>query len=47
MGQIATELLIQLIESKRPVTQFETKVLNTELCIRDSSNKSIKKKKQE
>ncbi|MES2431412.1 MAG: LacI family DNA-binding transcriptional regulator [Bacteroidota bacterium] len=47
MGQIATELLIQLIESKRPVTEFDTKILNTELCIRDSSNKTFKKKKQD
>lgn len=31
MGQIATELLIQLIESKQPVKHFETRVLDTEL----------------
>ena len=31
MGREATELLIQLIESKKPVTQFETRVLDTEL----------------
>ena len=37
MGQLVTELLIQLIESKRPVTQFQKKVLETELKIRDSS----------
>lgn len=37
MGQLATELLIQLIESKRPVTKFEKRVLETELKIRDSS----------
>jgi LacI family transcriptional regulator len=37
MGQLATELLIQLIESKRPVTQFQKKILETELKIRDSS----------
>ena len=37
MGQLATELLIQLIESKRPVTEFQKKVLDTELKIRDSS----------
>ncbi len=37
MGQVATELLIQLIESKRPVTEFETRVLHTELMIRKSS----------
>src|SRR5882757_4563464 len=39
MGQVATELLIQLIESKRPVTEFETRVLETELFVRDSSKK--------
>lgn len=37
IGQVATEMLIQIIESKRPVTEFETKVLDTELVIRDSS----------
>jgi LacI family transcriptional regulator len=37
MGQIATELLIKIIESKRPVTEFETRVLDTELTIRDSA----------
>ncbi|MBS1918829.1 MAG: LacI family DNA-binding transcriptional regulator [Bacteroidetes bacterium] len=41
MGEIATSLLLQLIESKRPVTDFETKILASELIIRDSS---IKKK---
>jgi LacI family transcriptional regulator len=39
MGQVATELLIQLIESKRPVTQFERKVLDTKLYIRESSSR--------
>jgi LacI family transcriptional regulator len=34
MGKTATELLIQLIESKRPVTVFEKKVLPAELIIR-------------
>ena len=44
MGQVATELLIKLIESKRPVTEFEKVVLPTELIIRDSSaNKIITK----
>jgi LacI family transcriptional regulator len=38
MGKLATELLIQLIESKRPVTTFEKKVLPTELIIRSSTN---------
>jgi DNA-binding LacI/PurR family transcriptional regulator len=37
MGEIAIELLLQLIESKRPVTNFETKVLAPELILRDSS----------
>lgn len=37
IGQVATELLIQMIESKRPVTEFETKVLDTELTIREST----------
>jgi LacI family transcriptional regulator len=37
IGQNATELLIHLIESKRPVTEFETRVLKTELIIRESS----------
>jgi DNA-binding LacI/PurR family transcriptional regulator len=31
MGQVATELLISMIEAKRPVTEFETRILNTEL----------------
>jgi LacI family transcriptional regulator len=44
MGQTATELLIQLIESKRPVTEFETRVLETELFIRHSSAPKAKKK---
>ncbi len=33
MGKTATELLIQLIESKRPVTDFETRVFETNLII--------------
>lgn len=39
IGQVATELLISMIESKRPVTEFETKVLQTELMVRESSIK--------
>jgi len=39
IGQTATELLIQMIESKRPVTEFSTKILETELIIRASSLK--------
>jgi LacI family transcriptional regulator len=37
IGKAAMEMLITLIESKRPVTEFETKVLPTELFIRESS----------
>ncbi len=36
IGQTATEILIQMIESKRPITDFETKVLETNLIIRES-----------
>jgi DNA-binding LacI/PurR family transcriptional regulator len=43
MGEIATDLLIQLIESKRPVTDFETKMLAPQLIIRESAkNKKSK-----
>ncbi|MXV14474.1 LacI family DNA-binding transcriptional regulator [Hufsiella ginkgonis] len=35
MGQIATSLLIELIESKRPVTDFQTRVLDTEMIIKN------------
>ncbi|MCM5527295.1 LacI family DNA-binding transcriptional regulator [Parasegetibacter sp. NRK P23] len=37
MGKAATELLLQLIESKRPVKEFEKRVLTPEIQIRDSS----------
>ena len=40
MGQVAMEMLIQIIESKHPLTKFETRVLNTELTVRSSSLKS-------
>jgi len=40
IGQSAIELLIQMIESKRPVTEFQHKVLETELIIRESSIKA-------
>jgi LacI family transcriptional regulator len=46
MGEVAMTLLLQLIESKRPVTHFETRVLSTELLIRDST-KIMKKKADE
>jgi len=39
MGQVATELLIKLIESKRPITEFETVTLQTELFRRRSSER--------
>jgi DNA-binding LacI/PurR family transcriptional regulator len=45
MGEVAMNLLIQLIESKRPVTEYETKVLPTELQIRDSSTVQHQKHK--
>lgn len=50
MGQIATELLIKLIEAKRPITEFETVVLQTELIVRNSTvnvnqEKKVKMKK--
>ena len=45
MGQTATELLINLIESKRQVTEFQKIVLQTETQIRDSSAKKAKKSK--
>lgn len=44
MGEIATDLLLQLIESKRPVTEFETRVLSTELLVRDSTKRKGKPK---
>lgn len=39
IGQSAIEFLIQMIESKRPVTEFQHKLLDTELIIRESSKK--------
>jgi LacI family transcriptional regulator len=45
MGEIATNLLLQLIESKHPVTQFETKVLAPQLILRDSSIRQKEEKK--
>ncbi len=41
MGVAATELLIKLIESKRPITEFETIVLDTQLIEKESSKKRI------
>jgi LacI family transcriptional regulator len=37
MGQRATRMLLQLIESKHPITEFTTEVLQTELFIRNST----------
>ncbi|MDB5196554.1 MAG: LacI family transcriptional regulator [Flaviaesturariibacter sp.] len=42
IGQTATELLIQIIESKRPITDFETRKLDTQIIIRESSLKKGK-----
>ena len=37
MGKAATELLLQLIESKRPIKEFEKRIMTPELQIRESS----------
>lgn len=39
MGKAATELLLQLVESKRPVKEFEKRVLTPELQVRESAIK--------
>lgn len=44
MGRAATELLLQLIENKRPVEKFETRVLTPTLIVGNSS--SMKKNLQ-
>jgi LacI family transcriptional regulator len=41
MGEIATSLLIQQIESKRPIKEFTTRVLQTELVVRTSSKRRV------
>lgn len=38
MGKAATELLLQLIESKRPVTEFEKRILSPEFIVMESGN---------
>ena len=43
MGEVAMKFLIQLIESKRPVTDFETRVLPTQLFVRESTKRKAKK----
>ncbi|MBX2922515.1 MAG: LacI family DNA-binding transcriptional regulator [Chitinophagaceae bacterium] len=40
MGRQAIELLLQLIESKRPIKQFEKRVLSAELIVRESTGKN-------
>lgn len=37
MGEAATELLLSLIKSKKPVTKFETRIHTTELLIKKST----------
>lgn len=37
MGQIATEKLIELIEAKYPVTEFETRILETKLFLNNAA----------
>jgi LacI family transcriptional regulator len=37
MGELSTQLLLQVIESKKPVTDFVTKILTPELLINESS----------
>jgi LacI family transcriptional regulator len=37
MGQVATQMLIKLIESKYPVEEFETRVLDTELIAKNAA----------
>lgn len=34
IGQLATEMLLQLIEAKYPIEEFEKRVLETDLCVR-------------
>ena len=34
IGQLATQMLLQLIEAKYPIEEFEKKILETELCVR-------------
>lgn len=46
MGEVATKSILQLIESKRPVTDFETTILSTELIIRGSTRKVNEKLKE-
>lgn len=45
MGEVSINLLLQMIKSKRPVTEFETKVLTKELLIRGYTKKTMSKSK--
>lgn len=44
MGEIATTLLLQMIESKRPITEFETRSLAPQLIVRASSAPSASRR---
>jgi DNA-binding LacI/PurR family transcriptional regulator len=46
MGETAINLLLQMIESKRPVSSFETIVLPTEMLLRGSTKKMSNRKKE-
>ena len=37
MGEIACNYLLELIETKRPIKDYETRILDTELIVRDSA----------
>lgn len=39
MGQLATEMLIKTIESKKPIYEYTTQQVETELIVRESSRK--------
>ena len=41
MGRAATELILQIIESKRPITEFEKRIMSTEFIARESSKKNV------
>ena len=42
MGKVATDMLIEIIESRRPIKRFEKRVLNTKLLIRESSARQLR-----
>lgn len=41
IGKAAVELLLQIIESKRPILEFEKRILSPQLIIRESSRSKI------